>query len=89
MVESISSKRLILRAVLRDLNPMVLRLVSISDLLELPEFHDIFRTILGWDGGLVVSENSNTLGWALNGIAGAKPSGMTCPAAISVIWPLL
>ncbi len=52
MVESISSKRLTLRAVLRDVNPMVIRIVEISDHLRLAEFHDIFRTILGWDGDL-------------------------------------
>ncbi len=52
MVESISCKRLTLRAVLRDVNPMVIRIVEISDQLRLAEFHDIFRTILGWDGDL-------------------------------------
>lgn len=52
MVESISSKRLTLRAVLRDVNPMVIRIVGISDQLRLAEFHDIFRTMLGWDGDL-------------------------------------
>jgi hypothetical protein len=34
--------------VLRDVNPMVIRVVEISDQLRLAEFHDIFRTILGW-----------------------------------------
>jgi hypothetical protein len=52
MVESIPFKRLILRAVLRDVNPMVIRLVSVSDHLRLAEFHDIFQTILSWDGDL-------------------------------------
>ena len=52
MVESISSKRLTLRAVLHDVNPMVIRVVEISDQLRLREFHDIFRTILGWEGDL-------------------------------------
>jgi hypothetical protein len=49
---TLSSKRLILRAVLRQVNPMVIRLISVSDQLQLPDFHDIFRTILGWDGNL-------------------------------------
>ena len=31
---------------------MVIRLISVSDQLQLPDFHDIFRTILGWDGNL-------------------------------------
>ncbi len=52
MVESISFKRLTLRAVLRDVNPMVIRIVEISDQLRLSEFHDIFLTMLGWDGDL-------------------------------------
>jgi hypothetical protein len=52
MVESNPFKRLILRAVLRDVNPMLIRLVSVSDQLRLPEFHDIFRSIFSWDGDL-------------------------------------
>jgi hypothetical protein len=52
MVESNPFKRLILRAVLRDVNPMLIRLVSVSDQLRLPEFHDIFRSILSWDSDL-------------------------------------
>ncbi len=31
---------------------MVIRLISVSDQLQLPNFHDIFRAILGWDGDL-------------------------------------
>lgn len=31
---------------------MVIRLISVSDHMELPEFHDVFRAILGWDGNL-------------------------------------
>jgi Plasmid pRiA4b ORF-3-like protein len=38
--------------VLRNVNPMVIRIVEISDQLRLAEFHDIFRTILGWEGDL-------------------------------------
>src|SRR3954465_6889898 len=52
MAESTSSKRLTLRAVLRDVNPMVIRILEISDQLRLAEFHDIFRSILGWNGDL-------------------------------------
>ena len=37
---------------MRDVNPMVIRIVEISDQLRLAEFHDIFRTMLGWDGDL-------------------------------------
>src|SRR5271166_6327365 len=33
-------------------NPMVIRLVSVSDQMPLHEFHDVFRTILGWNGDL-------------------------------------
>jgi hypothetical protein len=31
---------------------MVIRLISVSDRLQLPEFHDVFRAILGWSGDL-------------------------------------
>jgi len=52
MVEIQSFKRLILRAVLRQLGPMVIRLASVSDQMQLPDFHNVFRTILGWRGDL-------------------------------------
>src|ERR1700688_4326648 len=52
MVKTASFKRLILRAVLRQVSPMVIRLVSVSDHMPLLEFHDVFRTILGWNGDL-------------------------------------
>ena len=52
MVKTVSFKRFILRAVLRQVSPMVIRLVSVSDQLPLHEFHDVFRTILGWNGDL-------------------------------------
>ena len=44
-------KRLILRAVLRDVYPMVIRLVAVPDYLELADFDDIFHAVLGWEGG--------------------------------------
>ena len=31
---------------------MVIRLVSVSDQMQLPDFHDVFRAILGWQGDL-------------------------------------
>jgi hypothetical protein len=46
------AKCLILRAVLRDVSPMVIRVFSISDQVELPEFHRVFQAVLGWDGAL-------------------------------------
>ena len=52
MVDTISFKRLILRAVLRHVSPMVIRLISVSDHTPLPEFHDLFRAVLGWNGDL-------------------------------------
>ena len=45
-------KRLILRAVLRDVYPMVIRLVAGPDSLDLSDFDDIFHAVLGWDGGI-------------------------------------
>ena len=46
MVKTASFKRLILRAVLRQVSPMVIRLVSVADQMPLHEFHDVFRTVL-------------------------------------------
>ena len=37
---------------LRQVSPMVIRLVSVSDHMPLREFHDVFRIILGWNGDL-------------------------------------
>ena len=45
-------KRLILRAVLRDVNPMVIRLTAVPDSLDLADFDSIFHTVLGWDSGI-------------------------------------
>jgi hypothetical protein len=45
-------KRLILRTVLRNVSPMVIRLVSVSDRTGLPGLHDVFHAILGWSGDL-------------------------------------
>jgi pRiA4b ORF-3-like protein len=45
-------KRLILRAVLRDVYPMVIRLVAVPDCLALSDFDDVFHAVLGWDGGI-------------------------------------
>src|SRR4051794_25362577 len=42
--------RLIFRAVLRNVNPMVIRVLAVPDYLDLPAFDEVFRTILGWDG---------------------------------------
>jgi hypothetical protein len=52
MAKTVSFKRLILRTVLRQVSPMVIRLVSVSDHMPLPEFHDVLRIILGWNGDL-------------------------------------
>ena len=47
-----SFNRLILRAVLRDVYPVVIRLVAVPDYLALGDFDDIFHAVLGWDGGI-------------------------------------
>jgi hypothetical protein len=43
-------KRLILRAVLRKVRPMVIRVLAVPDYLTLSEFDEIFCAVLGWDG---------------------------------------
>jgi Plasmid pRiA4b ORF-3-like protein len=50
MKTQIPFKRLILRAVLRKVNPMVIRVLTVPDYLTLSEFDEVFRTLLGWDG---------------------------------------
>jgi len=52
MTITIPFKRLILRAVSRQVSPMIIRLISVPDHLELPKFHNVMRAILGWDGDL-------------------------------------
>ena len=42
MFATIPFKRLVLRAVLRDVSPMVARLISVSDDTELSDLHDVF-----------------------------------------------
>lgn len=45
-------KRLILRAVLNDVSPIVARVLAISDDIEITELHDVFLTMLGWQHDL-------------------------------------
>ena len=45
-------KRLVLRAVLRDISPMVARVFSIPDDIELTDLHDVFLSLLGWQHDL-------------------------------------
>jgi Plasmid pRiA4b ORF-3-like protein len=45
-------KRLILRAVLNDVSPIVARVFSISDDVEVTELHDVFLSMLGWQHDL-------------------------------------
>jgi hypothetical protein len=52
MSATIPFKRLILRAVLRDVSPMVARLISVSDDTELSDLNDVFQRVLGWSGEL-------------------------------------
>src|ERR1035438_4908584 len=42
-------KRLILRAVLRNVSPMVIRVVAVSDSLSLHELDEVFRSVLDWE----------------------------------------
>ena len=50
MIEQASFKRLNLRAVLRHVSPMVIRVLAVPDYLDLSRFDEVFRTLLGWDG---------------------------------------
>jgi hypothetical protein len=44
-------QRSILCAALRDVYPMVIRLVAVPDRLDLTDFDDVFHAVLGWAGG--------------------------------------
>jgi Plasmid pRiA4b ORF-3-like protein len=50
MTSRVSFNRMILRAVLRNVSPMVIRVISVPDFLDLTDFDEVFRTVLGWDG---------------------------------------
>jgi len=52
MNEPISFNRLILLEVLRQVSPMVIRLLSVSDRMELSEFHRVIRLVFGWKNDL-------------------------------------
>src|SRR5215475_13782892 len=45
-------KRLVLRAVLDDVSPIVARVFSIADDVEITDLHDIFLSMLGWQQDL-------------------------------------
>ena len=45
-------QRLILRALLRDVYLMVIRLVAVPDSLDLANFDIVFHAVLGWDSGI-------------------------------------
>lgn len=42
-------KRLILRAVLRNVSPMVIRILAVPDSFCLFDFNEVFLAVLGWD----------------------------------------
>ena len=50
MTTQIPFKRLILRAVLCKVSPMVIRVLALPDYLDLSRFDEVFRRLLGWDG---------------------------------------
>lgn len=45
-----SLKRLILRAVLRKVSPMVMPILALPDYVDFSSFDEVFCTLLGWDG---------------------------------------
>src|SRR6516162_9547575 len=92
MVEIQSLKRLILRAVLRQVSPMVIRLVSVSDQMQLPDFHDLFRTILGWrDLGYIIRVHGQELNSFRRKTQSKAPSRIETapPGEISLIFATL
>ncbi|MDH4084713.1 MAG: plasmid pRiA4b ORF-3 family protein [Nitrospira sp.] len=53
---TIPTKRLVLRAVLTDVSPIVARVIAVPDHLEVHDLHEVFLTLLGWtqDLGFIV-----------------------------------
>jgi Plasmid pRiA4b ORF-3-like protein len=49
MSAHITFKRLILRAVLRNVSPLVVRVIATPDSLDLHQFDEVFCSVLGWD----------------------------------------
>ena len=49
-------KRLILRAVLKEVSPIVARVFAVPDELEITDLHDVFLSLLGWqhDPGFIL-----------------------------------
>jgi hypothetical protein len=47
------------------MSPMVIRLVSVADQMPLHEFHDVFRTILGWKGYFGIASNNSSVRYSL------------------------
>jgi hypothetical protein len=41
-------KRIILRAILNDVSPIVARVIAVSDNLEISDLHEVFLSIFGW-----------------------------------------
>lgn len=46
MIAKATFNRLVLRAVLRNVSPMVIRVISVPNSLDLPDFDEVFRTVL-------------------------------------------
>ena len=69
MSATIPFKRLILRAVLRDVSPMVARLISVSEDTELSDFHDVFQQVMGWGGDLGTPFGSTGRSSTASGVA--------------------
>jgi len=42
-------KQLILRVVLRNVSPIVIRVIAVPDSLYLHELDEVFRSVLGWE----------------------------------------
>jgi uncharacterized protein YggT (Ycf19 family) len=49
-------KRIILRAILNDVSPIVARVIAVPDNLEIRNLHEVFLSIFGWayDYGFII-----------------------------------
>ena len=70
------SKRLILRAVPRDVSRMIIRLLPVPDELDRPHFHEAMRTVLDWEDDPKVHRSDP---WPeFNGLRRQTPKPRSC-----------
>ena len=82
-------QRLTLRAVLRDVSPMVMRVVSVPDNTELTDLHEIVQAILGRSPDLGFSfriHGKELIPFDLHQTVRAPPVNLSSRSALAASW---